>query len=90
MITYFRIRILFPLLVALSAYTVRFILDLTCSHWSTVCKGSSEILSHLYAVVICFMLIIAITKAKQISEYVQRIKAAFEMITADGQKAKKE
>jgi hypothetical protein len=36
------------------------------------------------------MLIIAITKAKQISEYVQRIKAAFEMITTDGQKAKKD
>lgn len=46
-------------------------------------------LSHLYAVVISFMLIIAATKAKQISEYVQRLKAAFEMITTD-HKSKKD
>lgn len=76
-------------MIALVAYVMRLTLDVTCSHWSAVCKGSSEMLSHLYAVVISFMLIIAATKAKQISEYVQRLKAAFEMITTD-HKSKKD
>lgn len=81
--------VLLPIVVALVSYIVRWIMDLTCSSWSTVCRASSDMLSHIFAVVMFFMLIIAFTKAKQISEALQRVKGALELL-ADGGKTKKD
>lgn len=45
-----------------------------------MCRKSSEFFSHVYAVVLCFMLIVGMTKAQQIKEMVNRIKAAAQML----------
>jgi atlastin len=81
--------VLLPIIVAFVSYIVRWIMDLTCSGWSSVCRASSDMLSHVFAVVMFFMLIIGFTKAKQISEALLRVKAALELL-ADGGKAKKD
>jgi len=83
------LSVLLPLSVAFISYIVRWIMDLTCSSWSTVCRASSDMLSHIFAVVMFFMLIIAFTKAKQIKEALERVKAALELLASDG-KAKKD
>eukprot|EP00548_Thalassiothrix_antarctica_P005198 CAMPEP_0194141194 /NCGR_PEP_ID=MMETSP0152-20130528/10655_1 /TAXON_ID=1049557 /ORGANISM="Thalassiothrix antarctica, Strain L6-D1" /LENGTH=569 /DNA_ID=CAMNT_0038839743 /DNA_START=99 /DNA_END=1808 /DNA_ORIENTATION=- len=69
-----------PLVIALAAYILRVFADTTCSSWSSVCRKSSDFLSHLYAVVACFMLIIGLTKAQQIRALVRRVKQAFEVL----------
>lgn len=47
-------------------------------------------LSHIFAVVMFFMLIIGVTKAKQIAEALERVKAALELLLASDGKAKKD
>jgi hypothetical protein len=79
-----------PLSIALIAYVLRVIADTTCSSWSSVCRSSSDFLSHLYAVVLCFMLILAATKAQQIKAVVNRITGALELVMEDRGKAKKD
>lgn len=79
-----------PLAIAIVAYIFRVIADNTCSSWSSVCRTSSDFLSHLYAVVVCFMLILALTKAKQIKEVADRVKTALNLLMADGSKKKKD
>jgi atlastin len=79
-----------PLAIALVAYILRVLADTTCSSWSTVCRSGSDFLSHLYAVVIFFMLILAATKAKQIKEVADRVRGALQLIFADGGKEKKD
>lgn len=74
--------------VAFACYLVRFLLDWTCAPFSQICRKGSELFSHIYAVVICFLLIIAFTKAKQFSELLQRVKAAAVVLNADNAKAK--
>jgi len=69
-----------PLSIAFIAFMFRFIADYTCSPYSHVCRKGSEFFSHVYAVVLCFMLIVGMTKAQQIKELVRRIKAAAEMM----------
>jgi len=72
-----------PLTVAFSSWFLRVLADWTCSPWSSVCRKSSELFSHIYAVVICFMLIIGLTKAQQVKELVQRVKAAAELLNSE-------
>ena len=79
-----------PLSIALIAYILRVIADTTCSSWSSVCRSSSDFLSHLYAVVICFMIILAATKAQQIKAVVKRITGAVMLLMDDSGKAKKD
>jgi len=69
-----------PLVIAMGAYILRVFADTTCSSWSSVCRKSSDFLTHLYAVVICFMMILALTKAQQIRELARRIKATLELL----------
>jgi atlastin len=69
-----------PLSVAFVSFMFRFIADYTCSPYSHVCRKSSEFFSHVYAVVLCFMLIVGMTKAQQIKELVKKIKAAAQML----------
>lgn len=69
-----------PLTVALASFIFRFVADHTCSPYSDVCKKSSEFFSHVYAVVICFMLIVGVTKAQQVRELIQRVKTAAQML----------
>lgn len=61
----------FPVLVALVSYVTRWITDVTCS--ASVCRATSELLSHIYIVVFLFLCIIAITKAQQIKALCTRI-----------------
>lgn len=79
-----------PLTVALVAFILRWIADMTCSPYSQVCRKSSDLLSHIYAVVVIFLVIVAATKAKQIKDLVNKVKAAFEMMNSDGNKQKKD
>lgn len=72
-----------PLTVALTAFILRWIADATCSPYSHVCRKSSDLLSHIYAVVIIFMMIVGATKAKQLKDFANRLKSAFQMMTAD-------
>jgi hypothetical protein len=60
------------------------IADTTCSSWSNVCRSGSDFLSHMYAVVICFMLILMATKAQQIKAAMSRIKQAVALLLDDG------
>lgn len=78
-----------PIVIAMTAYILRVIADTTCSGWSTVCRKSSDFLSHLYAVVVCFLLIIGLTKAQQIRELFNRLKGAIKLLI-DGGKDKKD
>mmetsp|Transcript_13041 Transcript_13041/g.19909 ORF Transcript_13041/g.19909 Transcript_13041/m.19909 type:complete len:564 (+) Transcript_13041:131-1822(+) len=73
-----------PIAIALVAYVLRVIADTTCSGWSTVCRKSSDFLSHLYAVVVCFLLIIGMTKAQQIKDLFNRLKGAIKLIIDGG------
>lgn len=80
-----------PLAVALVSYVARIIVDLTCTPWSSMCKSGSELFSHVYAVVFCFLLIVAATKGKQIADLFQRVKVMFEAVnngSTPGVKAK--
>jgi len=70
-----------PLSVAFISFMFRFIADYTCSPYSHVCRKGSEFFSHVYAVVLCFMLIVGMTKAQQIKEVVQKVKAAAQMLS---------
>jgi atlastin len=79
-----------PLSVAFAAFILRWIADMTCSPYSQICRTSSEFLSHIYAVVIIFLLIVGATKAKQIKDLINKVKAAFEMMNSDGGKQKKD
>lgn len=74
-----------PMGIAFAAYFLRVVADWTCAPWSHICKRSSIILSEVYAVVFCFMAIIAFTKAKQISEVMKKVKKTFEVVVGDVQ-----
>jgi len=80
-----------PLAVALFSYIARIIVDVTCAPWSSMCVSGSELFSHVYAVVFCFLLIVAATKGKQIADLFHRVKAMFEAVNngpTPGAKAK--
>jgi len=69
-----------PLLVALVSFILRWFADFTCSSWSETCRASSDILSHIYMVVFFFLAIVASTKAKQISDLFDRVRATANLI----------
>lgn len=75
---------LIPLAVALGSYIVRLLFDWTCAPWSQMCKNSSDLLSHVYAVVLFFLVIVASTKAKQIGDFVTRLKTMLEAMNNGG------
>ena len=62
---------------------------MTCSSHSHVCRKGSDFFSHIYAVVVIFLMIVAGTKAKQIKDLINKLKTAFEVMN-DGGKAKKD
>jgi hypothetical protein len=70
--------------IAFVSYILRVLADTTCSSWSTVCRQSSSLFAHIFAVVVCFMLILAATKAKQIKEWLDRFQAAFGALSDGG------
>ena len=76
-----------PMAVAMISYILRWIADATCSPYSHVCKKSSDFLSHIYAVVIIFLLIVGATKAKQVREVVHRFQTAIQVVNGDKKKA---
>jgi atlastin len=78
-----------PLLIGLVAIILRKFTDFTCSEWSSTCKVGSELLSHIYQVVFFFMLIVASTKAKQISEATGRVKKAIDVLSSSSGEKKK-
>jgi hypothetical protein len=55
-----------------------------------VCRKSSDFLSHIYAVVVIFLMIVAGTKAKQIKDVMNKVKAAFAVMNDGGDKKKKD
>lgn len=75
---------LLPMVIAGVSFILRWIADLTCSGWSQTCKASSDLLSHVYMAVFFFLLIVGSTKAKQISDLLDRVKAAIQLLANDG------
>jgi atlastin len=69
------------MVVAGVSFVLRWFADFTCSSWSQTCRASSDVLSHVYMVVFFFLVIVASTKAKQISDVVDRVKTAYRMLT---------
>jgi len=78
-----------PMAVAGFSFILRWIADLTCSGWSQTCKASSDLLSHVYMAVFFFLVIVGSTKAKQISDLLDRVKAAIQLLTNDGSNIQK-
>jgi len=74
-----------PLCVGFFSIVFRWIADWTCSEWSQTCKASSDVLSHIYQVVIFFILINGATKAKQISELITRLKTALSALSGSNE-----
>eukprot|EP00584_Thalassiosira_punctigera_P008504 CAMPEP_0172531176 /NCGR_PEP_ID=MMETSP1067-20121228/4678_1 /TAXON_ID=265564 ORGANISM="Thalassiosira punctigera, Strain Tpunct2005C2" /NCGR_SAMPLE_ID=MMETSP1067 /ASSEMBLY_ACC=CAM_ASM_000444 /LENGTH=690 /DNA_ID=CAMNT_0013315525 /DNA_START=49 /DNA_END=2121 /DNA_ORIENTATION=+ len=72
---------LLPMFVAVISFVLRWIADFSCSSWSQTCRASSDILSHIYMVVFFFMVIVGSTKMKQITDLLDRGKAAYRMLT---------
>lgn len=62
-------------------------MEWTCSPWSQVCRSSSDLLSHVYAVVGCFLIIVASTKAKQVGDFAERLKVVFQAVNNSGNTA---
>jgi len=79
-----------PLTVATAAYILRAVADLTCSSYSETCRNTSELLSHIYAVVIFFFIIIGATKAQQLKEFFGRLKGAVQLVASGDNKQKKD
>jgi len=74
---------LIPMTIAAVSIVLRWVADSTCSGWSSTCRAGSEFLSHVYAVVFFFMIIVASTKAKQIKDLLKRLMTAFEALAGD-------
>ena len=75
-------RYIIPLTIATASYILRAVADLTCSGYSQTCRNTSELLSHIYAVVIIFLIIIGATKAQQLKEFFGRLKGAVQLVAA--------
>jgi hypothetical protein len=76
----------FPILIAVVSFVARWLTDATCS--ATVCRATSNLLSHLYLGVVAFLGFIAATKAKQIKDLFLRVQQAISVMTND--KAKRD
>ena len=55
-------------MVGLASYVLRTVADFSCSSYSQTCRNTSELLSHVFAVVVIFILIVGATKAQQLKE----------------------
>merc|ERR1711966_583503 len=77
-----------PMVIAVLSFVLRWLADFTCSSWSQTCRASSDILSHIYMVVFFFLVIVASTKAKQMSELLDRAKSAYGLLTDSNTKQK--
>ena len=66
-------------MVAVVSFTFRWFTDATCS--ATVCRATSELLSHIYIVVFIFLGIVAATKVKQIKDLFSRVQQAVAVMT---------
>jgi hypothetical protein len=88
------IRYILPVLVAVSSIVLQWFTDFTCSPYSTICRAASETLSHIYAVVISFMVIIGITKYQQIhaavAPFIALLLGTTKMKTSGSPKSKSE
>ena len=71
---------LIAFLVALGAFLVEKFLNFTCAPHATVCQVGSELASHAYAVVFCFMAIIVATRFQQVKEHVGRMCQALDVV----------
>jgi atlastin len=78
-----------PLAIGAVSVVLRWVADFTCSSWSQTCRVGSEVLSHIYQVVFFFIVIVAATKAKQVSEAAGRVKKAFEAMNSNSSKKEK-
>lgn len=67
--------------VGFISMVLRWITDWTCSPYSQICRATSDFFSLSYAVVFFFMLIVGLTKAKQIKDFVQRVKKALQVLS---------
>jgi len=77
-----------PAVVAFAAGFLRWLTDMTCSPYATVCKHASDFFSHTSWVVTIFILLVAATKYKQIKDAFTKFKAAFDAMSDN--KAKKD
>ena len=77
-------RYILPIFVAIFSFVLRWLADFSCSSWSQTCRASSDLLSHVYMVVFFFLIIVASTKAKQISDLLDRVKAAVQLLSNSG------
>ena len=73
-----------PLSIGAVSMILRWVADFTCSSWSDTCRVGSEVLSHVYQVVFFFMIIVASTKAKQISQAAGKVKKAIDVMSNSG------
>jgi hypothetical protein len=71
---------LIPLAIAFLSVILRWITDMTCSPYSQICKAGSDLFSHIYAAVFCFLAIIAATKAQQIKGVLKRFQSAWDVM----------
>mmetsp|Transcript_1037 Transcript_1037/g.1505 ORF Transcript_1037/g.1505 Transcript_1037/m.1505 type:complete len:537 (-) Transcript_1037:27-1637(-) len=78
-----------PMGIGVIALVMRMLADNTCSSWSDVCRTGSEVLSEVYSIVFFFMLIVASTKFKQISDLATKLYAAFQALNSGPRKSKK-
>lgn len=74
-----------PLSIGFLSVVIRWVTEWTCSSWSSTCRAGSEFFSHVYQVVFFFLVIIASTKAKQLSDAAGRLKIAWEAMQGGNQ-----
>merc|ERR1712224_654235 len=77
-----------PLTIAFISFILGAIFDGTCSSYSQSCRNTSELLSHVFAVVAFFMIIVACPKAQQIKEFFDRVAHLIGLDNGEGKKQK--
>jgi len=68
--------VIMPLTIGIISFLLRHVTDASCSSWSQTCQRGSEILVEVYTIITLFLMIIASTKHKQISEMYSRVSGA--------------
>lgn len=69
-----------PLTIGIISFLLRHVTDASCSSWSQTCQRGSEILVEVYTIITLFLMIIASTKHKQISEMYSRLSGAVSIL----------
>jgi len=78
-----------PVIVAVGSYILRTVVDLSCTSWSQTCKASSDVLGQVTSVILLFLLIVGISKAKLISARVNQFKSALQVMAPPALETKK-